>query len=91
MRIGSFIIYVVLGLAIHYMAYDTTSMTDAFTYIFMVFWPLFLIWWIVKWSFIVALVVALVVVACGALYRAVYGEWPWNVPTARLFERRNQP
>jgi hypothetical protein len=62
--LGSLVVWIACGLAVYLLAYGEPDWHAAFTYVFLVFWVFFVLWWIVKWVVIIglfALALALVV------------------------------
>ena len=67
--LATLVVWLAAGLGVYLLAYGEPDWHAAFTYVFLVFWVFFVLWWIIKWVIIIGLVALAVGLVASYLSR----------------------
>ena len=73
--VASLVVWLAAGLGVYLLAYGEPDWHAAFTYVFLVFWVFFVMWWIIKWLVIIGLVMFAIGLVVSYLSRARSDAW----------------
>jgi hypothetical protein len=73
--LASLVVWLAAGVGVYLLAYGEPDWHAAFTYVFLVFWVFFVIWWIIKWLVIIGLVMLAVALVANFFFRPQHDAW----------------